>query len=215
MSIALSLENIYFRYQQDWILEQFSADIALEECCLITGDNGSGKTSLLKLIEGELQPQRGTIRRHPGLKNSCAYLSQFHSFDLQIPVTTLEMLSMGLWKTAGTFKKINASAMQKIHQAIDMTGLTGLENHLVSELSGGQLQRARFARTWLQDEALILLDEPFSSVDKKTTIIIWQMIQRWQADGKTLLIVLHEHPVPDFIQYRSIDLHQARTQIHV
>lgn len=215
MPTALSINNLYFRYQQEWVFENFSTEIALGDCCLINGDNGSGKSSLLKIIEGELQPQAGNILRHPSLKNSCAYLSQFHTFDLQIPVTTLQMLSMGLWKVTGTFKSPCKESMKKIHQAIELTQLQGLESKLVSELSGGQLQRARFARTWLQNESLILLDEPLSSVDKKTISVIWKVIQSWQAERKTLLIVLHEHSIPDFIHYNSIDLQQASSASYV
>jgi zinc/manganese transport system ATP-binding protein len=215
MHHALAIEHVFFRYHKDWVIDNFSAHIQLGECCLIRGDNGSGKTSLLKLIEGELQPQKGVIHRHPSVQHACAYLPQIHRFDLHIPVTTLQMLSMGLWKQTGALRALSRSSLDRIQQAVELTHLNGLEHKLVSELSGGQLQRARFARAWLQNEPLILLDEPFSSVDKKTSSVLWQVIQRWQLDGKTLLIVLHEQPVPESIAYRTLGVQTAPTFRHV
>ena len=78
-------------------------------------------------------------------------------------------------------------------QAISAVGLTGLEDRMIGTLSGGQMQRALFARLLLQDAALVLLDEPFNAVDEKTVADLIGLVSRWHDEGRTVLAVLHDY----------------------
>jgi zinc/manganese transport system ATP-binding protein len=71
-------------------------------------------------------------------------------------------------------------------------GLTGFERRSISSLSGGQMQRALFARLLLQDAGIILLDEPFTAIDAKTTADLLDLVRRWHDEARTVIAVLHD-----------------------
>ena len=100
---------------------------------------------------------------------------------------------MGLWNEIGAFGTPDKRQRQDVERAIAAVGLTGLEVRTISELSGGQLQRALFARLLLQKGKLILLDEPFNAVDAKTLKDLLEVIKSWHAEGTTVVAVLHDH----------------------
>ena len=80
----------------------------------------------------------------------------------------------------------------RIDAAIAAVGLTGLEGRSIGTLSGGQLQRALFARLLLQDARLVLLDEPFTAIDARTLSDLLGVIQGWHGEGRTVIAVLHD-----------------------
>ena len=80
----------------------------------------------------------------------------------------------------------------KIREALAAVGLEGFERRAIATLSGGQLQRMLFARLLLQDAAIILLDEPFTAIDTKTTADLLDLVARWRAEKRTVLAVLHD-----------------------
>ena len=99
---------------------------------------------------------------------------------------------MGLWKRAGLLGGIGKKDREKIMQAIDAVGLRGFESRAIGTLSGGQMQRALFARLLLQDARVILLDEPFASLDSKTVSDLLELVQRWHGEKRTVVAVLHD-----------------------
>jgi zinc/manganese transport system ATP-binding protein len=80
----------------------------------------------------------------------------------------------------------------RIAEAIGAVGLSGLEDRPIGQLSGGQLQRARFARVILQDSPLVLLDEPYGAIDANTVRDLAALVRRWNAEGRTVISVLHD-----------------------
>jgi zinc/manganese transport system ATP-binding protein len=82
-----------------------------------------------------------------------------------------------------------------VSDALMAVGLGGFENRVIGALSGGQLQRALFARLLLQDARLILLDEPFTAIDTKTTADLLALISRWHGEKRTVIAVLHDMDV--------------------
>ena len=79
-----------------------------------------------------------------------------------------------------------------MREALEAVGLRGFENRALHTLSGRQAQRALFARVMLQDAAVILLDEPFTAIDEKTTADLIALIQRWHGEKRTVVAVLHD-----------------------
>ena len=92
----------------------------------------------------------------------------------------------------GLFGGTGARLRQNAFDAIHAVGLSGFEDRAIGTLSGGQLQRALFARVLLQDARLILLDEPFNAVDGRTVAHLLGLVARWHAEGRTVLAVLHD-----------------------
>ena len=99
---------------------------------------------------------------------------------------------MGLWRHVGFWRSIDAAQKQAVLDALTALGLTGFEDRLVGTLSGGQFQRALFARLMLQDASVILLDEPFRAVDAKTIEDLIAIILQWHAEGRTVIAALHD-----------------------
>jgi zinc/manganese transport system ATP-binding protein len=81
---------------------------------------------------------------------------------------------------------------QQAQQALETVGLVGFEDRLIAELSVGQFQRVLFARLLLQDASLILLDEPFAAIDGRTTADLMVLVERWHAEQRTVIVVLHD-----------------------
>ena len=99
---------------------------------------------------------------------------------------------MGLWREIGPFGWLGRARRARIDAAIAAVGLTGLEGRPIGTLSGGQLQRALFARLLLQDARLVLLDEPFTAIDARTLSDLLGVIQGWHGEGRTVIAVLHD-----------------------
>jgi zinc/manganese transport system ATP-binding protein len=99
---------------------------------------------------------------------------------------------MGLWSRSGLFGRIGREDRTRIETALAAVGLVGFERRPIATLSGGQMQRALFARLLLQDAPVILLDEPFTAIDAKTTADLLDLVGRWHAEERTVVAVLHD-----------------------
>ena len=156
----------------------------------IVGPNGAGKSTLLKGIAGALSPLGGAIALQKGQR--LAYLPQSAELDRSFPIHVYDLVAMGLWTSAGIFGRIGLGQRARIEAAIAAVGLTGFERRSIGTLSGGQMQRALFARLLLQDADLILLDEPFTAIDARTTADLLELVQRWHGEKRTVVAVLHD-----------------------
>jgi zinc/manganese transport system ATP-binding protein len=121
-----------------------------------------------------------------------AYLPQLAEVDLSFPINVLDFVAMGLWKISGLFGGISKASRTKVEAAITAAGLRGFEDRDIGTLSGGQKQRMLFARLIVQDAQVILLDEPFTALDAKTTEDLLAVMLRWHEQGRTVLAVLHD-----------------------
>jgi len=100
---------------------------------------------------------------------------------------------MGAWRLVGVFGAIRGKTRERAREALDAVGLRGFEARGVDTLSAGQFQRVLFARMMLQDAPVILLDEPFTAIDAKTTADLLEIVQRWHGEQRTVVAVLHDH----------------------
>jgi zinc/manganese transport system ATP-binding protein len=110
----------------------------------------------------------------------------------------LDTVMMGAWRQMGAFGRVSKDEMGKAREAVSAVGLEGFGARQIGALSAGQLQRVLFARLLLQDAKVILLDEPFTAIDARTTRDLIDIILRWHGDGRTIIAVLH-----DFDQIRA------------
>lgn len=186
---GLTLHNLTVGYDRHPALHHLNLRIPKGALVAVVGPNGAGKTTLLRTLAGELSPMSGHVQ---GLPARVAYLPQRCSLDVTFPVTVWEMVAMGLWHRMGAMGGMTVAMQQECAAALDQVGLTGFEERQVDALSGGQLQRALFARLALQDAALVLLDEPFAAVDAPTKTQLLDVLKHWQMQGKTVLTVTHD-----------------------
>ncbi len=167
-------------------------DGALERGSLtaVVGPNGSGKSTLMKAIASILKPMAGSIRVEPGQR--IAYLPQQSEVDRHFPARVQDLVALGLWPRRGLTGWFKRSDKAEVMKALAAVGLEGFEDRSLDTLSGGQLQRALFARVLLQDADLILLDEPFNAVDTKTVGDLVTLIRHWHGEGRTVIVVVHD-----------------------
>lgn len=185
-------ENLTLGYNHHPAVHHLHGEVAPGTLLAIVGPNGAGKSTLLKGIAGELRPFQGTIHLHGVRRENVAYLTQQSTLDNTFPIVVQDFVAMGLWQHFGAFRRFDATAERRIAEALAAVGLTGLENRPIGQLSGGQLQRARFAHVMLQDSPLVLLDEPYSAIDANTVHDLAGLVRRWNAEGRTVISVLHD-----------------------
>lgn len=192
MTTALSFHKLTLGYEKLPAVHNLEAEIKAGSLTAIVGPNGAGKSTLLKGVTGNLSPIEGKIST-AGLKpGDIAYLPQQSDIDRSFPISVVEIVAMGLWRRIGAFGSLRRGERARVEAAIAAVGLTGLEKRAIGSLSGGQMQRALFARLLLQDAQLVLLDEPFTAIDLNTMSDLIDVIKRWHGEGRTVLAVLHD-----------------------
>ena len=162
-------------------------DLPAGSLTAIIGHNGCGKSSLLKVIAGLQKPLAGRLQVNAQGLGSVAYLQQQQNIDRQFPLRLQQLVSAGLWRS----KLSRQVQQQRLQQALADWHLTDLAERPLHALSGGELQRALLARLNLTDATLLLLDEPEAALDEQSQQLFWQHVERWQAEGRTLVLVSH------------------------
>jgi zinc/manganese transport system ATP-binding protein len=192
MPAALRFSNLTLGYDRHPAVHHLDGAVEAGSLTAIVGPNGAGKSTLFKGVVGVLKPLSGRIDRNGLDVRDIAYLPQIAEIDRSFPINVYDMVAMGLWRSAGLTGGIGRAARQKIETAIAAVGLTGFEERPIATLSGGQMQRTLFARLLLQDARLIVLDEPFTAVDAKTAADLFDLVQRWHREQRTILASLHD-----------------------
>ncbi len=152
------------------------------------GPNGGGKSTLLKGISGAIKPLDGQIH----LTQPVAYLPQSAEIDRSFPINVFDLVAMGLIPSRGLMGRVSRKDNERVTQALAKVGLVGFEERAIGTLSGGQMQRALFARLILQDAPIFLLDEPLTAVDEKTAADLIGLLRDWHQQGRTIITVLHD-----------------------
>jgi zinc/manganese transport system ATP-binding protein len=193
----IRLSNLTVAYNRHPAVHHVSGTIASGSLTAIAGPNGAGKSTLLKAIMGELRPAEGHVE-HQLQRADFGYLPQAADINRRFPISVLDTVMLGAWRQMGAFGRVSRAEMDKARAAVSAVGLEGFEVRQIGSLSAGQLQRVLFARLLLQDAKVILLDEPFTAIDARTTRDLLDIIARWHDDGRTIIAVLH-----DFDQIRT------------
>lgn len=189
---SVRLEDVTLAYRRHPAVHHLTGSFAPGSLTAVVGPNGAGKSTLVKGVVGALKPTEGRIHLEGIDRRGIAYLPQISDLDRSFPVTVQDLVAMGRWRQAGAFKRIAGPDLALIREAIAAVGLTGLERRTIGTLSGGQLQRALFARMLLQDARLLILDEPFSAIDRRTTTDLLALVHRWHGENRTIIAVLHD-----------------------
>lgn len=165
-------------------------DIELDHGSLtaVIGANGSGKSSLLKVIAGLQKPLAGKVRLDVPRKGSLSFLPQQQHLDRQFPISVQELVAAGFWG-----RKLSPEKRRHgLKTVLENWCLSGLEQRPLMALSGGELQRALLARLSLAEAPLLLLDEPHAALDELGQALLWKHIHAWHAEGRTLIVVCHD-----------------------
>ena len=189
---AFKLHNVTLGYEGHPAVHHLDGEMAVGSLTAVVGPNGSGKSTLLKGLCGAVAPLSGHIDRSGFGIRDIAYLPQVNEIDRSFPATVEDLVTLGHWRRRGLFAAIRHEDRSSVRQALTGVGLDGLQSRPIDTLSGGQLQRALFARVLLQDAKIILLDEPFTAIDSKTASDLIDLVRRWHRERRTIVAVLHD-----------------------
>lgn len=189
---AITLDRVSFGWRGRVAVSDVSGVFAPGSMTAIAGPNGAGKSTLIKGIMGVLRPVGGSVRIDGAQRRDLAWLPQAGELDRSFPITVYELVAMGAWRRVGAWRRFGKAERERVNQALAAVGLAGAGDLIAGTLSGGQLQRALFARLLLQDAGVLLLDEPFTAVDTHTTEDLMALLRSCHARGCTVIAVLHD-----------------------
>ena len=192
MRAVFSLNDLTLGYERHPAVHHITGNFLTGSLTAIVGPNGAGKSTLLKGLMGLIKPLDGQINYKKVLPIEIAYLPQQADIDRSFPISVMETVLIGHWKKIGLFRPVTKEMKREAEIALEAVGLTGFENRVISSLSSGQFQRVLFARMLLQDAPIILLDEPFTAIDAKTTADLLKVVFKWHNQKRTVIAVLHD-----------------------
>lgn len=191
---VVSFENVSFRYGRSPVLESVSFSLEQDESLCAVGPNGGGKSTLLKLILGLVEPQKGRISilgRNPAeARKLIGYVPQSIQFDTLFPISAIDIVLMGRLDRL-SFGRFDKSCREVARGALATMGLSREEKTPFAELSGGQRQRVLIARALACEPKLLLLDEPTANIDLSVEEQFLETLAGLQ-ESMTVLLVTHD-----------------------
>ncbi|MCM1503992.1 MAG: ATP-binding cassette domain-containing protein [Muribaculum sp.] len=188
----IEVDHVWMRYDDKVILSDISLHVDKGDFIAITGPNGGGKTTLLRLILKLLTPSKGSVRyfNREGAETShipIGYLPQKNMIDSHFPITVREVIRSGVL----SLRIDRAERDRRTAEAMEMMGLTEHAEASIGRLSGGQMQRALLGRAIISKPEVLVLDEPLSYVDKRFEHHLYELIEEISRHT-TVILVSHE-----------------------
>ncbi len=200
---AIAVENVTVHYGEVLALDKASLTLDHSRICGLVGMNGSGKSTLFKVIMGMVKPDSGRvlINGEPPVKMrkdaGIGYVPQSEDVDWAFPLSVRDVVMMGRYGHLGFTRRPRKADRDAVEHALDRVELSEYADRQIGQLSGGQKKRAFVARGIAQGATMMLLDEPFAGVDKRSEATITRLLRELAEDGATILISTHDlHALP-------------------
>lgn len=200
MPNVIEVENLSFSYGSEPIFTKIGFSVYKGDFAAIIGSNGTGKSTLLRLILGELASVEGNIRLFDQdirqFKNwpKIGYVPQNGlQSSVNFPATAEEIVKANLFSQIGLLRFPKKEHRDKTRRALELVGMTEYAKRLIGELSGGQQQRVMLARVLVNDPEIMLLDEPTTGVDAQTVQSLYELLWQFNREtGLTIVMVTHD-----------------------
>lgn len=217
-NIQIWLKDVTFGYERETVLEHFDLQIRKGELVGIIGANGAGKSTMIRLILGQLTPWSGEVEvggfasAQYGKWYETGYVPQRASSQGQgFPATVEEVVMMGLYKEIGLMRFPKKEHDQRVNSALITVNMQEYKKRLIYKLSGGQQQRVMIAKALVNNPKLLLLDEPTTGVDPKSTEQLMQLLRHLnQEHGITIVVISHDVPILKKVATRLFELKEKR-----
>lgn len=190
----LQINDVCLSYGERHVLCHITQCIKNTDFIVLSGPNGGGKTTLLRLIAGLLKPTRGTICRAPS--TTIGYLPQYRHIDRKFPVRVIDTVLSGLACKSHWWKNFTSSQRQQAYETIQLFGLEDLAHAPIAELSGGQWQRTLLSRAFVSQPDLLLLDEPETHLDEQFRTLLYQILTQRNGRLATVIVSHDYHHLP-------------------
>lgn len=191
----IKIDNLSAGYENKAVLHDINLEVAEKDFLGIIGPNGGGKTTLMKVILGLLEPTEGKITYYdngtPTERLEIGYLPQYNSIDKKFPISVFEVILSGLNRQKNLFRRFTKEHHERVKETISMMGLEGMENKSIGQLSGGQMQRALLGRAIVSDPKAIILDEPNTYIDKRFEARLYSLLEEINKE-RTIILVSHD-----------------------
>ncbi|WP_306484074.1 metal ABC transporter ATP-binding protein [Anaerococcus sp.] len=197
---AIAIKDLSFAYRKENVIKSCNLEVESGELVLIIGGNGSGKSTLVKLMLGELEPDKGSIKilgkdiaKYKSYKK-IGYVPQVNVVNkIAFPITCMELVALNLYEDFGFIKIPKKVHYDKARDILIKMGMEEFINTPVNELSGGLAQRAMIAKAMINMPELLILDEPTAGVDKENKEMFFKTLKKLQEDlGITIVMITHE-----------------------
>ena len=220
--INIEIDKLGKRFNREWIFRNLSYSIPAGNKLVVTGANGSGKSTFLRLILREERPSNGiihvagkdlgTLASHkvPELRRQVGTV--FQDFRLLPNKTITENVAFALHVLGYSQKEIN----REVPEVLELVGLDDKGDRLPSEISGGEQQRVAIARAYVSRPPILIADEPTGNLDPATSVGIMKLLDRINREGTTVLMATHDAGIVDQMRKRVIELdlgHVIRDQV--
>ena len=190
------VENLTVKYRSLTALKDISFNTSCGNRLALIGPNGAGKSTLLKAIAGLVKKSSGSIQwRGTAVRKwsrEFAYLPQREEVDWNFPITVRGLVEMGRYPQLGMWKKFSPADTLAVDQALHSLDLTDLQDRQIKQLSGGQQQRAFIARAIAQEAHVLLLDEPFTGLDRNAAKTLSDLMHKLATEGRLIIASHHD-----------------------
>ncbi|MGE0067487.1 MAG: metal ABC transporter ATP-binding protein [Solirubrobacterales bacterium] len=170
------------------VVTEVEFELRSGERLALLGPNGGGKTTILRALLGELVPRAGELR----VEASCGSVPQTERSRLDYPVSALEVAAMGALARLPWWRRPGREAREQARQALARVGLLELADETFGQLSGGQRQRVLIARALVQDARVLLMDEPFTGLDRPASERLEALIADLAGEGHGIVMATHD-----------------------
>lgn len=192
----LEIAGLSVAYRDILALDSVSMATSCGNRVALVGPNGAGKSTLLKAIAGLVPRRSGEILwRGTAVgkwSREFAYLPQREEVDWSFPITVRGLVEMGRYPQTGWWRKFSEADTKAVDSAIQSLNLEDLQHRQIRELSGGQQQRAFLARSIAQEAHVLLLDEPFTGLDRNSALMLGDLLAKLAGEGRLIIASHHD-----------------------
>lgn len=191
--MQLKCDQVSLGYEGRTIIENLNFQVNAGDYLYIVGENGTGKSTLIKTLLGLRVPLKGTIEMGEGLKSSeIGYLPQQTMVQKDFPASVWEVVLSGNLNKCGLRPFYNRQEKERAEANMKKLGIEDFKKKCYRDLSGGQQQRVLLARALCATGKMLLLDEPVAGLDPKITSEMYELIQKLNEEGITIIMVSHD-----------------------
>lgn len=208
----ITVKDMSFGYGKDDILTDVNFIVEEKEYVGIIGANGAGKSTLMKLILGQIKPNKGEVSV---ATESIGYVPQVGFRTVaNFPANVEEIVLTGLYAEIGMFHFPKKEDKKKVADVLEMVGMKEYRKKMLSELSGGQQQRVLIARALISSPKLLVLDEPLTGIDKEAGEILYNLLAKLNTElGMTIVMVTHN--MEQVARYTNRFYHVSNGNVHL